>query len=87
VARVNGGYRWVWQNEGKSLPEYVLWPIAQAATELLTSEELKLVRWCEAPDCQWLFLDHSRNRSRRWCDMASCGNRAKARRHYQRTRD
>ncbi len=87
LARANGGYRWEWQSDSKNALEYVLWPIAQAAAELLTSEELKLVRWCEAPDCQWLFLDHSRNRSRRWCDMTSCGNRAKARRHYQRTRE
>ena len=42
------------------------------------------IRECRAPDCEWLFLDHSRNRSRRWCDMKSCGNRQKARRHYQR---
>jgi predicted RNA-binding Zn ribbon-like protein len=83
----NGGFRWEWQTNGKNALDRIIWPIAQAASELLTSDELKLVRWCEAPDCEWLFLDHSRNRSRRWCDMKSCGNRAKARRHYQRVHE
>ncbi len=83
----NGGFRWEWQTDVKNSLDRVIWPLGQAAGELLTSDELKLVRWCEAPDCQWLFLDHSRNRSRRWCDMKSCGNRAKARRHYQRVRE
>jgi predicted RNA-binding Zn ribbon-like protein len=83
----NSGFRWEWQTSGKNALDRIIWPIAQAAADLLTSDELKLVRWCEAPDCQWLFLDHSRNRSRRWCDMKSCGNRAKARRHYQRAHE
>jgi predicted RNA-binding Zn ribbon-like protein len=86
LARSNGSYHWEWQSQGKNVLDRVLWPVAQSAAELLTSDDLKLVRWCEAPDCEWLFLDHSRNRSRRWCDMTSCGNRAKARRHYERTR-
>jgi predicted RNA-binding Zn ribbon-like protein len=85
LVRTNGRYHWEWRTDGKNLLDRILWPIAQSAVDLLTSDELKLVRWCEAPDCEWLFLDHSRNRSRRWCDMNSCGNRAKARRHYQRT--
>jgi predicted RNA-binding Zn ribbon-like protein len=87
LSRVDGGFRWEWQTSESQQLDRILWPIAQAASDLLTSDELKLVRWCEAPDCEWLFLDHSRNRSRRWCDMTSCGNRAKARRHYQRTRE
>lgn len=86
LSAAEGGYRWEWRAEGKNSLARVVWPLAQAAAELLTSKELRVVRLCEAPDCQWLFLDRSRNRSRRWCDMAACGNRAKARRHYQRTR-
>ncbi len=86
LMRGNGNYRWEWQNDPNNPLNRVLWPIAQAAADLLTSDQLRIVRFCEAPDCQWLFLDHSRNGSRRWCDMTSCGNRAKARRHYQRTR-
>ena len=81
----NGGYRWEWRADAKNPLDRLLWPIAQAAADLLTSDELPLVRMCEAGDCEWLFLDRSRNRSRRWCDMNSCGNREKARRHYRRT--
>jgi len=80
------GRRYLWlmkQEEGIKL-ESVLWPIAHSATDLLTSDRLKRVRRCEAETCAWLFVDESRNHSRRWCDMKVCGNREKARRHYQR---
>lgn len=86
LSRVNGGYRWEWQAKSSNPLDRILWPMSQAAAELLTSEQLGIVRFCEAPDCEWLFLDHSRNRSRRWCDMTTCGNRQKARRHYRRSR-
>ncbi len=87
LAHVNGGYRWEWRWDEKNQLERVVWLIAQSAAELLTSDKLRTVRFCEAPDCEWLFLDQSRNRSRRWCDMTSCGNRQKAKRHYQRARE
>jgi len=65
----------------------VLWPIARSAAELLTSEmERATVRECESETCSWLFLDRTRNHSRRWCDMGDCGNRAKARRFRERRR-
>src|SRR5882724_1201445 len=76
---------WVFLDEGDEL-ERMLWPVAWSAASLLTSEEAQLVRCCAAERCGWLFLDRSRNRSRRWCDMKACGNSAKARRHYARTR-
>jgi predicted RNA-binding Zn ribbon-like protein len=60
----------------------MLWPIAQSAADLMTSDKRNSVRQCGADDCAWLFLDESRNHSRRWCDMKTCGNRQKARRHY-----
>jgi predicted RNA-binding Zn ribbon-like protein len=82
----DGRYRWEWQCNNKNMLDSILWPIAQSAAELLTSPELDRLRECEAPDCAWLFLDQSRNGSRRWCDMKVCGNRQKARRHYQRRR-
>ena len=85
LKRADGHYRWEWQWNGKELFDRILWPIAQSAADLLTSPELAAVRMCEAPDCAWLFLDQSRNHSRRWCDMKVCGNRQKARRHYRRT--
>jgi len=80
----HGGYRWQWKPEETESPEQMLWPIALSAAELLTSDRLHSVRACAADDCAWLFLDESRNHSRRWCDMTVCGNRQKARRHYHR---
>jgi len=64
----------------------ILWTVARSAGELLTSDHLGAVRECAGAGCGWLFLDLSRNRSRRWCAMSDCGNREKARRHYQRVR-
>jgi predicted RNA-binding Zn ribbon-like protein len=61
-----------------------LWPVVLSAAELVTSPEIKRVRECAAPDCSWLFVDSSRGGRRRWCDMNTCGNRAKARRYYER---
>ncbi len=60
----------------------MLWPIARAAADLLASGDLPLVRACSSPTCQWFFLDTSKNHRRRWCDMKSCGNRAKVRKFY-----
>jgi len=77
-------YRWEWKRDKDEMIMYTLWPIAQSAADLLTSDRLKKVRECEAPTCAWLFLDESRNHSRRWCDMKVCGNREKAKRHYER---
>jgi predicted RNA-binding Zn ribbon-like protein len=65
----------------------VLWPVAQSVGDLLTSADLVAVRECAAPDCGRLFVDTSRNRTRRWCDMRGCGNRAKVRRYYARWRN
>lgn len=59
----------------------VLWPIARSAAELLTSAEIDRVRECDGRGCGWLFRDTSKAGRRRWCSMAICGNRAKARRH------
>ena len=79
-----GQYQWEWKSEKDEMLGWVLWPIAESAAGLLTSAEIKKVRTCAAPKCEWLFLDKSRSHSRRWCDMSVCGNRQKARRHYQR---
>jgi predicted RNA-binding Zn ribbon-like protein len=63
-----------------------LWPVIDAAASLLTSPDCRHVRECREDTCRWLFLDHSKNQSRRWCDMRVCGNRVKARRFYARAR-
>ncbi len=66
-----------------------LWRIADAAAQLLASDDAARVRVCgmfEEGECSWLFLDRTKGRTRRWCSMKDCGNRAKARRHYARTK-
>jgi predicted RNA-binding Zn ribbon-like protein len=86
VAHTSGDFHRVWvMDEGDEL-ERPLWPVVASAEELLTSGEVGLVRECLSQNCSWLFLDHSRNKSRRWCDMKTCGNRAKAKRHYERAK-
>lgn len=74
--------QWAWKPENEKV-ERVLWPIIRSAADLLTSDNRKLVRECGSETCTWLFLDQSKNRTRRWCDMKTCGNRAKWRRHYR----
>ncbi|MBV9231978.1 MAG: ABATE domain-containing protein [Chloroflexi bacterium] len=77
------GFAWGWAVEERAL-DRVLWPVVRSVADILTSDELHEVRVCAAGDCNWLFLDTSKNQSRRWCNMRSCGNRAKARRHNER---
>ncbi len=58
--------------------------LLREAVALLASSDRARVHHCSNNECQWFFLDTSRNRSRRWCQMESCGNNAKARAHYHR---
>lgn len=58
--------------------------IAEAAVSLLTGGRLERVKAC--PSCGWFFLDASKNGSRRWCSMATCGSSAKAKRYYWRNK-
>ena len=74
-------FGWEWERPTDNL-EQILWPIAQAAADLLDSTHLQRVGICEDETCRWLFYDTSKNHSRRWCDMGDCENRTKARRHY-----
>jgi predicted RNA-binding Zn ribbon-like protein len=86
LARQRDRFMWDWKRDLSRL-DWILWPIVWSAAEALTSDHLGRVRECASDDgCGWFFLDTSRNGSRRWCDMSHCGNRAKARRHYQRVR-
>jgi predicted RNA-binding Zn ribbon-like protein len=64
----------------------MLAPIAWSAAELLRDPASARIKECAGETCGWLFLDTSKNRSRRWCEMRDCGNRAKAQRHYQKLR-
>ena len=75
------GLAWTLQEMRTSVPALlasVLW----SAGDLMMSGKLDRVRRCANDKCQWLFLDDSRGGTRRWCTMSSCGNRAKAHRHY-----
>ena len=67
---------------GSGLTSWLVRPVAYAALELLTSPRLGRLRRCPGTRCGWMFLDESPNGRRRWCSMATCGNRRKARRHY-----
>jgi len=75
--------RWTWRS-GARRTDYLLYPVLTAANDLLTSVSRGLVRQCEDAGCGWLFLDRSNARTRRWCSMADCGNRHKARKYYRR---
>jgi predicted RNA-binding Zn ribbon-like protein len=78
------GFSWEWSVD-KDVLDSFLWPIALSAVEVLLSEDRRWVGQCaDDRGCGWLFLDRSKNHSRRWCDMNDCGNRAKQRRLQQR---
>jgi predicted RNA-binding Zn ribbon-like protein len=84
ISPTDEGFTWTWQVYENSF-DRMLWPIAREAANLLTSEDIKRMGECaDDRGCGYLFFDTSRNHSRRWCSMESCGNRAKAQRHYQR---
>jgi predicted RNA-binding Zn ribbon-like protein len=83
IIPTTAGFEWGWVVDADALDQ-VLWPVARSAADLLTSDDLTAVRECAGYDCGWLFMDRSRTHRRRWCDMKICGNREKARRHYQR---
>ncbi len=74
-----------WQTSRDDL-DAVLHPVIWSAAQILSSGDRALLRRCANDVCGWVFVDESRNKRRRWCDMRDCGNRAKARRHYARRR-
>jgi predicted RNA-binding Zn ribbon-like protein len=75
-----GGYVLAWT--GPRTFRTLCWEAAVSAVDLLRAGPLD--RLGECPSCSWLFLDTSKNRRRRWCSMATCGSRDKARRYYER---
>ena len=74
---------WSWRGLSRHLAAPV-WLLAQAAADLLLSDRSLQIRACSSDTCRWLFLDTSKNHTRRWCDMKICGNRMKARRFQAR---
>ncbi|ELR70350.1 Hypothetical protein C900_04035 [Fulvivirga imtechensis AK7] len=65
--------------------EKPLYPVMKSAYDLLMSDRLSRVKECGA--CGWLFLDKSKNNSRRWCDMQACGSTVKAKRYYRKKKE
>ncbi len=76
-------YGWGWKEHFS--PDMMLWPIADSAAELLTSEDLNRVRECanEEQGCGSLFLDESKSQTKKWCSMDTCGNRVKFHTYYE----
>lgn len=85
LARLGGAYVWRIEHAGPSAPA-LLAPVLWSAADLLVEAPHRRIRQCANPQCLWLFIDASKNGTRRWCDMAACGNRAKAHRHYLRSK-
>jgi predicted RNA-binding Zn ribbon-like protein len=86
VAPDGDGFTRVYRGAGEVLVA-PLWPVASSAARVLTSaSDLERLKQCPSAECGWLFIDESRNRTRRWCDPALCGNRARVRSHYARSR-
>ena len=86
VASSKKGFNWTWANADDALDQ-PLGPIARSAADLLTSPHLlEQVRLCEGDTCGWLFVDSTKNHSRRWCVMSDCGNVAKVRRFRMKNR-
>lgn len=82
LAATKGGFKW--DLAEKADLGAALRPLVSSAVELLTSPKLARLRRCGSATCYWLFVDETKNCSRRWCEMASCGNRMKVRRHRAR---
>jgi len=77
LTQLKNAYLLDWKEEHFGL-ESVLWPIIKSFAELMTSDSRNRIKLCSS--CGWMFVDGSKNNSRRWCSMETCGNRVKARR-------
>ena len=80
------GFAWTLDASAVAL-DAALEALVESAAGLLTSGRLSRVRRCGNSTCYWLFIDETKNCSRRWCEMASCGNLMKVRRHRAKRRD
>jgi predicted RNA-binding Zn ribbon-like protein len=83
ISQAGRGFAWTWVVDEGELDRMV-WPIVRSAADLLTSGDLERVRQCARDGCDWLFVDLSKNQSRRWCSMDMCGSRVKSRCYYRR---
>ncbi len=83
VRREEGGFSCERKADGTEFGK-LLGPVVWSAAELLASGKVEQIKCCAAETCGWLFLDGTKNHSRRWCDMADCGSREKSKRYYRR---
>jgi predicted RNA-binding Zn ribbon-like protein len=81
-----GNPHWAWKDAAQN-PEAMLWPVLLAAAELLVSDDLDRIHRCANETCGWMFIDRSRNGSRKWCSSQSCGNRIRVRAFYARNKE
>ena len=84
IEQEGDAFQWTWEKNDEL--DRMLWPVVQRAAELLQSPNLCWLKACSGEGCDRLFLDLSRNHSRRWCEMQHCGMLAKSRRHYAKKR-
>jgi predicted RNA-binding Zn ribbon-like protein len=84
LQRIGASFGWRVEGKRPAIASTLLAPALWSAGDLLTGPQLARVRECANDKCLWLFLDESKNGTRRWCSMTACGNRAKAHRHYAR---
>ncbi len=85
LSRTGEAYAWSLDPSASAL-EAAMQPLVESAVSLLTSAKLERLGRCGRSTCTWLFIDETRNHSRRWCEMASCGNVLKVRRHREKAR-
>jgi predicted RNA-binding Zn ribbon-like protein len=79
IERSNGDWTMSWESQADGA-EKIFYAIVKSAAELLATGRWRTVRECASNTCTWMFLDTSKNHSRRWCEMARCGNRDKVHR-------
>jgi predicted RNA-binding Zn ribbon-like protein len=84
LQRIRDAFGWRVAGKPRATASALLAPVLWSAGDLLAAPQLQRVRECANGKCLWLFLDESKNSTRRWCSMTACGNRAKAHRHYAR---
>ena len=70
-------YGWAWHPKAE-LVAAILGPVTLSALNLLVDADFSRIKQCRGNHCGWLFYDSTKNKSRQWCDMSVCGNRAKA---------
>jgi predicted RNA-binding Zn ribbon-like protein len=85
IAGSSGNWTMSWESETGGA-EKIFYAIVKSAAELVATGRWRAVRECASDTCTWMFLDTSKNHSRRWCEMARCGNRDKVQRFRTRSR-